>query len=45
MTAIKIENLIKIYKSVGKQPEKVAVNGMSLEIKKGEFVGILLTSQ
>lgn len=39
MSAIKIENLVKIYKSDKK--EKLALKGINLEIKKGEFIGIL----
>jgi ABC-2 type transport system ATP-binding protein len=39
-SAIKIENLVKVYKK-GTKDEKLAVRGLSLEIKKGEFVGIL----
>jgi ABC-2 type transport system ATP-binding protein len=40
MPAIKIENLVKIYKK-GTKEEKLAVRGINLEIKKGEFIGIL----
>ncbi len=44
MSAIKIENLVKVYKK-GTKEEKIAVggkgDGLSLDIKKGEFVGIL----
>ena len=39
MTAIKIENLVKIYKNNKK--EYLALKGLNLEIKRGEFVGIL----
>jgi ABC-2 type transport system ATP-binding protein len=39
MTAIKIENLVKIYKNNKK--EHLALKGLNLEIKRGEFVGIL----
>lgn len=39
MTAIKIENLVKVYKNNKK--EFLALKGLNLEIKKGEFVGIL----
>ncbi len=41
MSAIKIENLKKVYRTQGKQGEKIALHGINLEIKKGEFVGIL----
>ncbi len=41
MEAIKIENLKKVYRAQGKQPEKEALHGINLEIKKGEFVGLL----
>lgn len=41
MLAIKIENLVKVYKGEGKKGEKLALKGLNLEIKKGEFVGIL----
>ncbi len=40
MSAIKVENLVKVYKA-GTKDEKLAIRGLSLEIKKGEFVGIL----
>lgn len=40
MSAIKITNLVKVYKK-GTKDEKLAVKGISLEIKKGEFVGLL----
>lgn len=39
MSAIKIENLVKIYKSDKQQ--KLVLKGLNMEIKKGEFVGIL----
>jgi len=39
MSAIKIENLVKVYKNNKK--EFLALRGLNLEIKKGEFVGIL----
>ncbi len=39
MTAIKIENLVKIYKNNKK--EHLTLKGLNLEIKRGEFVGIL----
>jgi len=41
MAAIKIENLVKVYRGEKKKGEKIAVKGINLEIKKGEFVGIL----
>lgn len=39
-TAIKIENLSHIY-SVGTPFEKTAVDNVSIEIEKGEFVGVI----
>lgn len=39
MSAIKIDNVVKVYKSDKK--EKLALKGINLEIKKGEFVGLL----
>lgn len=41
MTAIKIENLIKIYRGEKSKGDKLALKGINLDIKKGEFVGIL----
>lgn len=41
MLAIEIKNLKKVYKKNGKSPEKEVLKGLNLEIKKGEFVGIL----
>ncbi len=39
MSAIKIENLVKIYKN--NKRENLTLKGINLEIKKGEFVGLL----
>jgi len=39
MSAIKIENLVKVYKTNKK--ENLTLKGINLEIKKGEFVGLL----
>jgi ABC-2 type transport system ATP-binding protein len=41
MLAISITNLKKVYKKNGKNPEKEVLKGLNLEIKKGEFIGIL----
>jgi ABC-2 type transport system ATP-binding protein len=39
MSAIKIENLVKVYRNNKK--ENLTLKGLNLEIKKGEFVGLL----
>lgn len=39
MSAIKIENLVKTYKTG--QKENLVLRGINLEIQKGEFVGLL----
>ncbi|MDP3762653.1 MAG: ABC transporter ATP-binding protein [bacterium] len=42
MNAIEIKNLVKRYPAVGGTGgQKVAVNGISFEVKKGEFFGFL----
>ena len=41
MNAIEIKGLKKVYKASGKSPKKEVLHGFDLEIKKGEFVGIL----
>jgi len=39
--AIEIKNLSKTYKKSKKAPEKIALNSVNLEIKKGSFFGLL----
>lgn len=40
MSAIEIKDLVKVYKK-GSKDEKLALRGLNLTIKKGEFVGLL----
>lgn len=39
--AIEIKDLKKVYKASGRSPEKVALHGVDLEIKKGSIFGLL----
>ncbi len=39
--AIEIKSLCKTYKKSQKSPEKIALNSINLEIKKGSFFGLL----
>ncbi len=39
--ALEVENLRKIYKGKGKAPDKEALKGVSLKVKRGSFFGLL----
>lgn len=41
MLAVEIKDLHKSYKKTKKSPEKLALRGVNLEIKKGSFFGLL----
>jgi ABC-2 type transport system ATP-binding protein len=41
MLAVEIKDLCKTYKKTKKNPEKVALKSVNLEIKKGSFFGLL----
>ncbi len=41
MNAIEIKNLNKTYKKTVRNPEKIALKSVNLEIKKGSFFGLL----
>lgn len=41
MLAVEIKDLQKIYKKTKRSPEKNALSGINLEIKKGSFFGLL----
>ena len=41
MQVLKANNITKIYKGVGKSDSTKALNGISLEIERGEFTGIM----
>ncbi len=41
MNAIEIKNLNKTYKKTARNPEKIALKSVNLEIKKGSFFGLL----
>jgi len=41
MLAVEIKDLHKSYKKTKKSPEKIALSGINLEIKKGSFFGLL----
>ena len=41
MLAVEIKDLHKSYKKTKRSPEKIALSGINLEIKKGSFFGLL----
>ena len=39
--ALEVQNLKKVYKIKGPTPDKIALKGINLEVKKGSFFGLL----
>ncbi|MGQ3227234.1 MAG: ATP-binding cassette domain-containing protein, partial [Hydrogenophaga sp.] len=39
--AISIDNLRKVYKGAGKAPDKLALDGVSFDVPRGQIFGLL----